>query len=159
MNRFTRVIACSVLVSAPLLVFAQGNSEGMHRGGMMDREQMQRMHESMSEMQEIRQRIHDTNPGDERERLRGQHMEHMHQHMDMMRGGMTGRGQGMMDNSRGMGGDQDGKKSGKSRQKASGNADIDVERRMELMEERMVQMQLMMEQMLEYMDNGRRQSR
>ncbi len=40
MNRFTRLIACSVLVSAPLLVFAQGNSGQMPRGGMMNQEQM-----------------------------------------------------------------------------------------------------------------------
>ena len=81
MNRFTRLIACSVLVSTPLFVFAQGNSGQMSRGGMMNQEQMQQMHQNMSKMQEMMQEMRNAKSDAERQRIREKHMESMQQHM------------------------------------------------------------------------------
>ncbi|GGY60411.1 hypothetical protein [Marinobacter zhanjiangensis] len=166
MNKFTRLMACSLLVSAPVLGFAQGNSGQMPQGGMMNQEQMQQMHDNMSRMQGMMQQMHDANPGAERERLRDQHMESMQEHMEMMRGGMMGRGQGMMGDGQGMMGNGQGmmnnqgqKQSGNSRGNRAGGADMDYGQRMQMMENRMNQMQLMMEQMLEHMDRNQRGSR
>lgn len=160
MNRFTRLIACSLLVSAPVLGFAQGNSGQMHRGDMMNQEQMQQMHENMSRMQGMMQQMHEAQPGADRERLRDQHMKSMQEHMDMMRGGMMGGGQGMMGDGQGMMNNQGQKQSGNSRgNRDGGGADMDYEQRMEMMENSMNQMQLMMEQMLEHMDGRQQRSR
>ena len=153
MKTFTRLMACSVLVSAPLLAFAQGNSGDMNHGGMMNQEQMQQMRENMSQMQEMRRRIHDANPGDERERLREQHMDSMRKHMELMRGGMMGNGQGMRNNGQGMMNQQGQRQSGNPKQNRSGKTDVNYEQRMEMMENRMNQMQLMMEQMLEHLED------
>src|SRR5690554_121623 len=75
MNRFTRLIACSVLVSAPLLVFAQGNAGQMPRGGMMNQEQMQQMNQNMAQMQAMRQEMRNAKSDEERQRIREKHME------------------------------------------------------------------------------------
>lgn len=163
MNRFTRLIAYSILVSAPLMVSAQGNPGGMQRGGMTNQEQMQWMHENMLQMQELRQKMHNAESYNERERLRGEHIEHMHQHMGMMRGDMMGQGQNMMGQGQGMmrngqsrNDDQGSAPSGRPQQ-PRGGGDMSVEQRMERMESRMDQMQFMMEQMLGYMEGNRRQ--
>jgi len=49
MNKLTRLIACSVLATAPLLVFAQGNRSN---GAGMDYDQrMEMMEQRMNQMQ------------------------------------------------------------------------------------------------------------
>ena len=153
MNRFTRLIACSVLVCAPVLVLAQGNAQDMRRGGMMDQEQMQKMQENMSRMQGMMQEMRNAESDAERQKIREKHMEFMQNHMDMMRGGMMGegmKGRGMMGNGKGMMNNQGTKQSGDAPGNRSGGAGMDYEQRLEMMEQRMNQMQLMMEQMLEH---------
>lgn len=158
MNRFTRLIACSVLVAAPALVLAQGNDGQMPRGGMMNEEQMQQMYENMSQMQGMMQQMPNAGSQEERQRLMQQHMESMQEHMGMMRGGMMGNGmmgqgmpgQGMMGGDQGMMNNQGQKQSGNAQRNHSGGAGMGYEQRMNMMENRMDQMQLMMEQMLEH---------
>lgn len=156
MNRFSRFIACSVLVAAPVLAFAQGNSDQMPRDGMMNQEQMQQMNENMAQMQAMRQEMLNASSDAERQRIREKHMEYMQNHMEMMRGGMMGpgmmgQGQGMMNNQGMMNHQGQGKKqSGNAQGNRSGGAGMDNEQRLEMMENRMNQMQLMMEQMLEH---------
>ena len=162
MNRFIRLITVSLLVTAPTLALSQGSPQPMPGGGMMDQEHMRQMHENMSQMQEIMQQMHGAESGTDRERLMERHMEHMHRHMDMMRGGMMGQGmmgQGMMGNRSGMQNGQGNKQPGKARSQGQGRDNMDLGQRLELMESRMDQMQMMLEQMLEYMDRGHGRSR
>lgn len=156
MNKFIRLIACTVLVSAPLAGFAQGNSGQMHRGGVMGQEQMQQMNENMSRMQEMMQEMHNTNSSAERDQLREQHMSSMREHMGMMRGGTMQPGHGMRGDGSGMMNNQGQRQSGDRRETRAAGEGMDNEQRMEMMENRMNQMQLMMEQMLEHMDPGQR---
>ena len=156
MNRFSRLIACSVLVVAPALGVAQGNSDQMPRGGMMNQGQMQ--------MQAMMQEMRNASSAEERQRIRERHMEAMQDHMGMMRGGMMGQGmmgqgmmggrqqgQGMMGNGQGMMNNQGNKLPGNNaREDRSGAASMDNQQRMDMMQNRMNQMQLMMEQMLEH---------
>lgn len=153
MNRFTRLIVCSVLVAAPVLAFAQGGSGQMPRGAMMNQEQMQQMNENMTQMQAMRQEMRNAESDAERQRIREKHMEYMQNHMGMMRGGMMG--PGMMGGGQGMMNNQGKKQSGNGQDKRAGSPDMDDEQRMEMMENRMNQMQLMMEQMLEHQSQQR----
>ena len=158
MNRFTRLVACSVLMAAPVLVFAQGSSGQMPRGAMMNQEQMQQMNENMAQMQAMRQEMRNAESDAERQRIREKHMEYMQNHMGMMRGGMMGpgmMGQGMMGGGQGMMNNQGKKQSGNGQDKRAGGPGMDDEQRMEMMENRMNQMQLMMEQMLEHQSQQR----
>lgn len=152
MNRLTRLIACSVLVAAPVLVFAQGNTEKMPRGGMMNQEQMQQMQENMAQMQGMMQEMRDAKSDDERQRIREKHMGSMQNHMGMMRGSMVGQGMG---NGQGMMNNQGKKQPGNGQDKRSGGPGMDDAQRMQMMEHRMDQMQLMMEQILEHQSQQR----
>lgn len=141
MNRFSRIVICSVIATVPAFANAQGNNGQMPRGGMMNQEQMQQMHDNMSRMQQMMQEMRSADSKEERERLRDQHMEAMQEQMDMMRGGMMGpgmMGQGMMHGQPG----QDNRE--------GDSANMSTEQRLEFMENRMNQMQLMMEQMLQH---------
>lgn len=150
MNRFTRLIACSVLVSTPLLVFAHGDEgawQGHGPGMMMNQDQM---NQNWSQMHEMMQGMPGANSPEERQRLLNEHRKAMEEQMElmhqgMMGPGMMGGGQGMMNNQ-----GQAKKQPGNAQGKNSGAAGMDYQQRMDLMENRMNQMQLMMEQMLEH---------
>ena len=155
MNRFMRIVACSVLVAVPATALAQGNSDQMPGGSMMNQEQMQQMNDNMSRMQGMMQEMGSATSEAERQRIREQHMESMQEHMGMMRGSMMGQGmkigngQDMM-NGQGMMNGRSKNKPDKAQGNRSGGAGMDSEQRLEMMEQRMNQMQLMMEQMLEH---------
>lgn len=166
MNRFVRVILCSMLVSAPALASAQGNAGQMGSGPMMNQEQMQQMHQNMSQMQGMMQEMSTLDSPAKRAEMREKHMEAMQQHMQMMRSHMTGPGMmmnnggHMMGSGQGMSGDNNRQKMmmdnqgkqqpGKAGGDRSGKADLSDEKRLEMMESRLNQMQLMMEQMLKH---------
>ncbi|WP_417567561.1 hypothetical protein [Marinobacter sp.] len=162
MNRFTRLIACSVLVSTPLLVFAHGDEgawQGHGPGMMMDQDQMNR---NWSQMHEMMQGMSGANSPEDRQRLLNEHWKAMEEQMELMHQGMMGPGmmgggqgnmnnQGMMNNEGMMNNQGQAKKQpGNAQGKNSGAAGMDYQQRMDLMENRMNQMQLMMEQMLEH---------
>ena len=152
MNKLNRLIACTVLVAAPVLVFAQGNSNQMSRGGMMNQQQMEQMNQNMAKMQSMMQEMRHAESDAERRRIREKHMESMQNHMGMMRGGMMRDNQGMMGNQgQGMRGNQgQGMMGNQSQGNRRDDAGLDNEQRLQMMENRMNQMQLMMEQMLEH---------
>ncbi|WP_235937511.1 hypothetical protein [Marinobacter caseinilyticus] len=176
MNRFGKLVVCSVLATSPALMMAdQKNTErGEYRdrggqeygpGMMMDEEQVERMHQNMSQMQGMMQQMPNAGSRAERQRLLDQHMEAMEEHMELMHRGMMGPGSygygmggpGMMDNDRGMmggppGGKADDKQSrnpGKSRPQGR-DEEWGEDQRLRMMENRLNAMQLMMEQMLQH---------
>jgi len=176
MNKFSRLIACSVLAAAPLLASAQGNA------GAMNDERVQQMQQHMAEMQAMMQQMRNTTSDAERQRLREQHFQAMQEHMQMMHGGMMGQGmmgngpgmnnnrQGMMGGGQGMNNNRQGmmgggqgqgmmnnqgnRQPGNARNNRSGDTAMDDSQRLDRMEMRMDQMQLMMEQMLENQAQG-----
>ncbi|KXS50827.1 MAG: hypothetical protein AWU57_4786, partial [Marinobacter sp. T13-3] len=64
MNKFSRLIACSLLAASPLLASAQGNA------GAMNQERVQQMQQHMAEMQAMMQQMRNTTSDAERQRLR-----------------------------------------------------------------------------------------
>jgi len=96
------------------------------------------MEKHMSEMQGIMEKIKNTKNAKERQKLMSQHMEEMHEGIDMMQNMMTGKMNDMnMDH--------------ESKEKMMGTKDMKMQQSM--MTQRMDMMQSMMGQMMNHMDN------
>lgn len=150
MNNLKKLAVATLLVASPVLAFAHGSegaSQGHGPGMMMDQDQMERMHQNWSRMDDMMEQVPATSSAKERQRLLEQHRETMEEQMELMHrnmmGPVMGGSSGMM--GQGMMGGQSGNDA------RPGNAQgMNSEERFRFMEERMDQMQLMMEQMLRH---------
>lgn len=150
MMNLKRFALVTVLAASPVLGFAHGSEgswQGHGPGMMMDQEQMERMHQNWSRMDEMMDEMPSTGSAQQRRQLLEQHRETMEEQMELMHKNMMGPGMmggaGMM--GQGMMGNSSNGNSGSENAKGMG-----TEERLRFMEERMNQMQLMMEQMLRH---------
>ena len=112
------------------------DSKGPVKNGMMmGHEQMMAMHEHMQKMKEMMAKIKAETDPEKRQQL-------MQEHRRTMQGGMK-----MMDESMGMG---MGKGMDMTKAGSSKMGNMDMKKRMDMMEERMGMMQMMMGQMMEH---------
>ena len=112
------------------------DSKGPVKNGMMmGHEQMMAMHEHMQKMKEMMAKIKAETDPEKRQQL-------MQEHRRTMQGGMK-----MLDESMGMG---MGKGMDMTKAGSSKMGNMDMKKRMDMMEERMGMMQMMMGQMMEH---------
>lgn len=135
MKKLIGSIIVTGLLSSP--VFAAGDHQhDQHQqtkssgSGMMDQQQMMKMHQHMDEMRELMGKIHKEEDPDKKQALMEQHMNSMHEGMNMMNEKMHGKMHG---------------KSGMSNMPA-----MKMEDRMAQIEQRMDMMQKMMGEMAEH---------
>lgn len=135
MKKLLNTLAIAGLLSTPVMAAndhqheqhqqTKGNAAGMMMGGM-DHKQMMKMHEHMKEMIDLMGKIHQETDPEKKEALLEQHMDAMHEGMNMMNEKMHGKaGMGDM-------------------------ATMKMEERMGMMEQRMDMMQQMMGQMTKH---------
>lgn len=137
---FATMLAAGIVGFASIDVSAQDKPAPKPGAGMqMDQKPRQQMMERMKQMQAETQRIHETRDPAERAKLMQDHMKHMQEGMQMMRG-MGGESMGMMGGGM-MGGGGHMMQGGK--RGAGGQT-------MPMIEQRMDMMQMMMEQMMQH---------
>jgi hypothetical protein len=139
MKKLISTFVIATVISMP--VFAEkghehGDSKGPVKDGMMmGHEQMMAMHEHMQKMKEMMAKIKAETDPEKRQQL-------MQEHRRTMQGGMK-----MLDESMGMG---MGKGMDMTKAGSSKMGNMDMKKRMDMMEERMGMMQMMMGQMMEH---------
>ena len=139
MKNLISTFVIATAISMP--VFAEkghehDDSKGPVKNGMMmGHEQMMAMHEHMQKMKEMMAKIKAETDPEKRQQL-------MQEHRRTMQGGMK-----MLDESMGMG---MGKGMDMTKAGSSKMGNMDMKKRMDMMEERMGMMQMMMGQMMEH---------
>jgi len=152
MKKITILVAAATMVIQSSALYAvdnsqpekQGQNESMPMGGGTGNIDMSMMKQNMQKMMKQMKEINTTQDPKKRKQLMHEHMQNMHEGMQMMRStgggmmmGMTGDkkgGAGMM--GKGMGKNMDSK---------------DMSQRHQMMEQRVDMMQMMMEQMMDQM--------
>ena len=107
-------------------------------GGMMNQQQMEQVQEHFKVMQELMADAQKEHDPARRMAMMNEHLQQMNQMMGMMGGGMMGgmMGKGMM---------------GGSNQSGTGQGNMTMEQRLEMMQQRMGMMQGLMGQMMQHM--------
>lgn len=146
--------ALTIVMQAPVLYAddshhpeKQGQSKAMQKGAGGD---MGMMKQNMQKMMKQMEEIHASNDPEKRKLLMQEHMQNMHEGMQMMQG----MGGGMM-----MGMKSDKSDSSGMMDKGMGKnmSSNDMSQRQQMMEQRMDMMQMMMEQMMGYMSEKDRE--
>lgn len=140
--------ALTMLMQAPALYAddshhpeKQGQSKAMQKGDGGGKSDMGMMKQNMHKMMKQMEEIHATKDPEKRKQLMQEHMQSMHEGMQMMKGMGGGMMMGMMGDKKG-GGEMMAKGMDK-------NMDSnDMSQRHQMMEQRMDMMQMMMEQMM-----------
>ncbi len=133
MKKLISTMVIAAAISLPVFAekgYEHGDGKGQPMGAMMmGHEQMMTMHEHMQKMHDMMAKIKAETDPEKRQQL-------MQEHMQAMQEGMQKMGDGM-----GM---------GMTKGESSTMGDMDMMKRMGMMEERMGMMQMMMGQMMDY---------
>lgn len=131
MKKLISTMVIAAAISLPVFAekgYEHGDGKGQPMGAMMmGHEQMMTMHEHMQKMHDMMAKIKAETDPEKRQQL-------MQEHMQAMQEGMQKMGDGM----------------GMTKGESSTMGDMDMMKRMGMMEERMGMMQMMMGQMMDY---------
>lgn len=139
MKKLLSTLIIAAVMSAP--VFAEkgrehGDGKGQPMGGMMmNHQQMMAMHEHMQKMHGMMAKIKAETDQEKRQKMMQEHMQAMQEGMQMMNGDMP---------------------MGMTKGESSTMGDMDMKKRMGLMDERMGMMQMMMGQMMDHQSEARK---
>ncbi len=143
-KKMLSTVFISTLLASP--VFAEKGHEHADKNqsmgggmmmGMMSHDQMMEMHEHMQKMHSMMEKIQSETDPEKHQKLMAEHMQAMQEGMHMMNKDM-----GMKSGTK--------KSSHKGEGMRENMGDMDVMKRMDMMEERMGMMQMMMGQMMEH---------